>query len=242
VNILLSTNGDFTYPILLGSKVPNDGSETITAPNLIGNSNRIMVRGNNHNFYDISNTNFTITIGSNTFLIAYDGTNTGQNNIICQENSVSYTINYQTLGTYSANTSFTIVGNPAGSTTSFINTNGPITLLVNNLSGIGLGEFEMVVTATSSGIYKTVPLYLSKGISLVALVSPLNNAIAQNTILNLSWNANSSAISYDLELELDVNFTSIIQTSTITSTNITISGLQESKNYFWRVRPIGSNC
>jgi hypothetical protein len=64
----------------------------------------------------------------------------------------------------------------------------------------------------------------------------------QNTILNLSWNANSSAISYDLELELDVNFTSIIQTSTITSTNITISGLQESKNYFWRVRPIGSNC
>ncbi len=50
MNILLSTNGDFTDPILLRSKVPNDGSETITAPNLIGNSNRIMVRGNNHIF------------------------------------------------------------------------------------------------------------------------------------------------------------------------------------------------
>ena len=60
VDILLSTDGGDTYPITIASGVPNDGSHDIVVPNNQGNQNRIMVRGSNHIFFDISNTNFTI--------------------------------------------------------------------------------------------------------------------------------------------------------------------------------------
>lgn len=60
VDILLSTDGGDTYPITIASGVANDGSHDIVVPNNEGNQNRIMVRGSNNIFFDISNTNFTI--------------------------------------------------------------------------------------------------------------------------------------------------------------------------------------
>ncbi len=60
VDILLSTDGGDTYPITLASGVPNDGSHDIVVPDNQGSQNRIMVKGTNHIFFDISNANFTI--------------------------------------------------------------------------------------------------------------------------------------------------------------------------------------
>jgi len=64
VDILLSTDGGNTYPITILAATANDGTQTITVPNNVGTTNRIMVKGNNHIFFDVSNTNFTITAGS----------------------------------------------------------------------------------------------------------------------------------------------------------------------------------
>jgi chitodextrinase len=61
VDILLSTDGGFTYPFTLAAATPNDGTEAVTIPNIAGTTNRIMVKGTNHIFFDVSNTNFTIT-------------------------------------------------------------------------------------------------------------------------------------------------------------------------------------
>ncbi len=63
VDILLSTDGGNTWSTLLAA-TPNDGSEAVTIPNTPGTTNRIMVKGTNHIFFDVSNTNFTITAGS----------------------------------------------------------------------------------------------------------------------------------------------------------------------------------
>ena len=60
VDIFLSIDGGDTYPITLASGVANDGSHNIVVPNNQGNQNRVMVRGSNHIFFDISNTDFTI--------------------------------------------------------------------------------------------------------------------------------------------------------------------------------------
>jgi len=60
VDIFLSTDGGDTYPITLATGVPNDGSHDIVVPNNEGNQNRVMVKGTNNIFFDISNTNFTI--------------------------------------------------------------------------------------------------------------------------------------------------------------------------------------
>jgi chitodextrinase len=63
VDILLSTNGGTSWSTLLAA-TPNDGTEAVTIPNTPGTTNRIMVKGTNHIFFDVSNTNFTITAGS----------------------------------------------------------------------------------------------------------------------------------------------------------------------------------
>lgn len=61
VNILLSTDGGFTYPITLVSNTPNDGSQAITVPNNVATTCRVKVEAADNIFYDISNVNFTIT-------------------------------------------------------------------------------------------------------------------------------------------------------------------------------------
>ena len=63
VDILISTNGGSTWSTLLAA-TPNDGSQAVTIPNTPGTQNRIMIKGTNHIFFDVSNTNFTITTGS----------------------------------------------------------------------------------------------------------------------------------------------------------------------------------
>ncbi|RTY93887.1 GEVED domain-containing protein [Flavobacterium sp. GT3R68] len=63
VDILISTNGGTTWSTLLAATA-NDGTEAITVPNTAGTQNRIMVKGSSHIFFDVSNTNFTITSGT----------------------------------------------------------------------------------------------------------------------------------------------------------------------------------
>lgn len=64
VDILLSRDGGLTFPTTLLAATPNDGTQAVTIPNLAGTQNRIMIKGTNHIFFDVSNTNFTITSGS----------------------------------------------------------------------------------------------------------------------------------------------------------------------------------
>ena len=63
VDILLSTDAGTTWSTLLAA-TPNDGTQAVTIPNTPGTTNRIMVKGTNHIFFDVSNTNFTITTGA----------------------------------------------------------------------------------------------------------------------------------------------------------------------------------
>lgn len=60
VSILLSTDGGFTYPITILASTPNDGSETITVPNVGSSQARIMVASVGNVFYHINPSNFTI--------------------------------------------------------------------------------------------------------------------------------------------------------------------------------------
>ncbi|GJM26447.1 MAG: hypothetical protein DHS20C16_28620 [Phycisphaerae bacterium] len=60
VDILLSTDGGFTYPIVLVSNTPNDGVESVIVPNAPTSTARVKVKGNGNVFFDISNANFTV--------------------------------------------------------------------------------------------------------------------------------------------------------------------------------------
>lgn len=60
VDVYLSVDGGFTWPYELATNIINNGSATVTLPNVLSSSARVKIKGANHVFFDISNGNFTI--------------------------------------------------------------------------------------------------------------------------------------------------------------------------------------
>ena len=61
VKITLSTDGGLTFPNVLAFSTPNNGSLAVVIPNIPTTTARIKVESVGNIFFDISNTNFTIT-------------------------------------------------------------------------------------------------------------------------------------------------------------------------------------
>jgi hypothetical protein len=66
VQISLSTDGGQTFPTVLLASTPNDGTEPVTIPVGASTTARVKVEAVGNVFFDISNTNFTITGGAST--------------------------------------------------------------------------------------------------------------------------------------------------------------------------------
>ena len=249
VDIYLSTNGGTSFPILLASKVPNDGSETVTIPNTASTTNRIMVKGWDNIFFDVSNTNFTITAANSTMAVSFNGVEGEQNKSVCQGASASYTIKYDILAGFSGVTTFAATGNPAGTSVSFsptsIAANGNVTMTISNTAGITPGFYSIIVTATSGAVTKTVPFYLellNSNFATSSLSFPVNNAVGQGVSLNLTWGADPNATSYDVQVATDLAFTNIFSTVNSITNSYAIAGLAEGTTYFWRIKPKNAGC
>ncbi len=249
VDIYSSSNGGTSFPILLASKVPNDGSEIISVPNTIGTSNRILIQGNNHIFLDVTNTNFTIANPTATFGIAFSGIAGEQNKTICQSGNASFDINYTTLLGFSNLTNLAVIGNPAGSIAAFsqssINTTGIVSLNITNTQLCTPGVYTLVVTGTSGAVTKTVNFYLevlNSTFDVMTLTSPANLSFAIPTATTLTWVSNPAASNYDVQVATDDAFGTIIRNDNIVTNSYAVSGLSAISNYFWRIKPKNSLC
>ncbi|MFN0277664.1 MAG: reprolysin-like metallopeptidase [Pyrinomonadaceae bacterium] len=78
VKISLSTDGGQTFPTVLAASTANDGSQAVTIPVGATTTARIKVEAVGNIFFDISNTNFTITgvAATPTFTPTFTATNT----------------------------------------------------------------------------------------------------------------------------------------------------------------------
>ncbi len=89
VKISLSTDGGFTYPIVLAESTENDGIEKITAPNISFTTCRIKVEGVGNVFFDISDADFTISINFPVELTDFQAWQEGNNNVLLKWETAS---------------------------------------------------------------------------------------------------------------------------------------------------------
>ena len=239
VDIYLSTDGGFTYPITLASGVPNDGSQTVTIPNNQTSQARVMVRGGGNIFFDISNQNFTIGAPQNGFTIDVSP----NNQTVCQPNNAVFSVDVNATGSFSGNVTLSASGVPSGASASFsvnpIATSGNSQMTISGLGAVATGSYNITVTGTSGSTTQseTVTLVVSAAPGGVTLASPSNGAIDVSANPTLSWNAATNADDYDLQLATDAGFSNIVENPTgISGTSYNPNSLTANTTYFWRVR------
>ena len=241
VNIKLSTDGGYTYPITLASGVANSGTANITVPNNVGKLNRIKVEAAANIFFDISNANFEIKSGK------FEMTSAASTQSVCKPTNAVYTMNYTPAPTFSETTTFSAVGAPAGSTITFSpttrNTSGTFTMTVSNTSGIAAGNFPITIKGTSTTANIDLPVLLNvfdSTIGNVTLTSPSNGATNQQTSSLLQWNALTSASSYLVQISTSSTFSTVTESATVTGTSYQTNLLAQGTVNYWRVKPINS--
>jgi len=249
VDIYLSTNNGGSFPILLASQVPNDGSEIVTLPNTPGTTNRIMVKGHNNIFFDVSNSAFTITAAPASFALAFSGTAGEQNKSVCKGGSLTFTLAYTTFGTFNTATTFAATNLPAGVTASFspasatASTNVVVTLVSATSTVPAL--YTIPIQATSGSVVRTVNIYagiLESNFAAVNLVSPASGSQVNPDLVTFNWTASNGAELYDIQIATDANFNAIVQQATVSTTSFTTSSLGNSQTYFWRILPKNQGC
>ena len=225
VNILLSTDGGNNFSMLLGN-TPNDGSQVVTVPNTPGNTNRVKVEAVGNIFFDISNTNFTITAGS--------ACSTPGGLSASAITDVSATVNWAAVsGALSYDVDY-----KAASSGTWINAATGTTSTSVNLSGLTEGTlYDYRVRANCSGGSSSYAPAQFTTTAPCNAPAGLTSSGVGSTTATVSWNAVGGASSYDVEYKPNTSGT--WTTTGTASTSVNLSGLTASTLYDWRVR---ANC
>ena len=236
VDIKLSYDGGFTYPVNLLLNTPNDGSANITVP--IGNSvdGRVMVKASNNIFFDINNAD--INIEGPDFTLQLNPNEVNE----CNDGSVMTTVEVGQLMGFTDPVTLSALNLPPGAIATFI---PPIvipgnnsTLTISNLGAL-FGTYTPTVRGTSTSGNKdsifTINLYMA--ITSPTLLSPANNATNTDPLPLLDWSSVSGATQYEYQVASDMDFNSIVQSGTSATDQVQLTTpLAQLTTYFWRVR------
>ncbi|HSD13993.1 MAG TPA: zinc-dependent metalloprotease family protein [Flavobacterium sp.] len=88
VNILLSTDGGVTFPITLLANTPNDGTQTITVPDILSTNCRLLIEPTGNDYYAINTMPFAIGYSITTTCTDY----TYNTSFTIPDNNTAYTV------------------------------------------------------------------------------------------------------------------------------------------------------
>ncbi|MBK9018446.1 MAG: proprotein convertase P-domain-containing protein [Saprospiraceae bacterium] len=248
VDIFLSVDGGNSYQYTLATATPNDGSQAITIPNIAANTtSRIMVKANGNIFYDISNTNFTITAATNGFTVnATPGTQS-----VCSPSSAVYAVAVGAVGSYSGSVTLSVSGLPAGANGTFSANPVPVPPTGNSnltvtTSGVAAGTYNLTITGNdgSQSQSANVTLTVLAGAPGQAVLStPADVATGVSQTPTLTWNAVSGAATYDVQVSTSNTFaTTVVNATGVTGTSYNVTTpLNANTTYFWHVQAV-NNC
>ncbi|MEQ8703548.1 MAG: zinc-dependent metalloprotease family protein [Phaeodactylibacter sp.] len=243
VDIYLSTDGGFTYPVLLAQGVPNDGAQEIVVPLELTSTARVQVVASGNIFYDISDENFEIQLPpSPNVLVAA----TPVTQALCNDTVAVFELDFTSIAGFGEALELTVTGLPDGAVPTFsenpVVPDGTALLTISNLGSAPGGLYELSVEASSPTLSKTLTLEvdLANGVPLPpALAAPAAGAQLVPLSANLSWAASAFADHYELEVATSPAFGgATVVAETLSDTTYDLSGLQEFTVYYWRVMPV----
>ncbi len=247
VDIFLSTDGGLTYPITLATGVSNDGSHPVTLPGNQTSTARVMVKGAGNIFFDISNSNFTISAPQNDFTLNVSPSTQS----VCAPANATYTVTIDATGGFSGNVTLATANLPTGATSSFspgsvnVPPSANSTLTIGNTGSLATGTYNFDVEATGSTGTKTetLSLVVTNGVpAQVTLSTPANGATGVSQTPTFTWNAAAGADTYTIEVADDAGFSNIVESASGIAGTSHTSGTALAGNtmHYWRVRATNS--
>ncbi|MGX7668973.1 reprolysin-like metallopeptidase [Flavobacterium pedocola] len=222
VDILLSTDGGQTYPTVLVAGTPNDGSQNIVIPNLPGTTNRIMVKGSNHIFFDVNNANITIT-GSATDTTAPTAATLSASGTTTSSTNLSWTVATDNTGV----TGYDVYQNGA-----FKTTTTATSLAVSGLSASTTYSFYVKTKDAAGNVSSASNTANATTLAAAAdttapTTSTLSASGTTTSSTNLSWTTASDNLSVT---GYNVYQNGVLKTTT-TATTLSVTGLSASTAY-----------
>ncbi len=154
VSIKLSTDGGLTFPTVITSGTPNDGSYSYSVPSIPNTTNaRVLIEAVDNIFYDVSDFNFSISTVPDFFIADHTLTP-----IDCEDTTVVYNFDYIAANGFSENTTFSAIGLPGAATATFSpssrTTSGNVMLTISNLDAVAQGNYNFTLRGTTTSITK----------------------------------------------------------------------------------------
>ena len=242
VNIFLSTDGGLTYPYFLAFNVPNDGFEVVTMPTITTTTARIKIEGALNIFFDISNSNFSISPSP----VGFEFNNPSPLILSCPSpSSVTYTLGTIANGGYATAVNLSATGLPPGTTITFwtnpVQPGNSSIVTLNNVNNISRGVYYISVTGTSGAITRTRVLVLNvqTGANPVITIQPVSQTDCEGSNVTFTI-ASPSAISYQWQISTNGGFVFNNISPNGNSSSYTINGITfQHNNYRFRCIVIG---
>lgn len=241
VDILLSTDGGENFNEILIENAPNTGNALVQLPGVVTTNARVMIKASDNIFFAVNNTDFTIE--ETPALLNFEQPSFST----CQPSDITIPFVYETSNGFSESMSLSInATEPFTATFSqpLVSENATaVDLILSNLGSVPVGIHSVEVIATGSTFTTSTILEVRvfDGVfEEIILTLPMDASIGTDVNPELQWEENTNYSSYDVEIALDEDFNTIVETTSTFFASYQTFGLLPETTYYWRIRPRNS--